>query len=74
MLIKDIMYLSPVENLLGDVNGDGYINITDVSITVDYVLNHNTEFIILENADMNDDGDINITDISLIVSTVLGQQ
>ena len=65
---------APVENLIGDVNGDGFVNITDVSITVDYVLNGNTEFIILENADMNNDGDVNITDISALVNLVLGQE
>ncbi|MBR6182167.1 MAG: hypothetical protein IKQ77_13270 [Prevotella sp.] len=72
--IKFLVKKAPVQNLIGDVNGDGFVNITDVSITVDYVLNGNTEFIILENADMNNDGDVNITDISALVNLVLGQE
>lgn len=65
---------APVEKLIGDANGDGQVNITDVSVAVDYVLTKNTEFIVIENADINEDGEVNITDISGIVNIVLGKE
>jgi uncharacterized protein YkuJ len=64
---------APVEILIGDANGDGQVNITDVSVAVEYVLSGATDFIVMENADVNGDGDVNITDVSLIVDIVLGQ-
>ena len=73
-IVFKVKKLNPVTKLIGDVNGDGFVNVTDVSIAVDYVLNGNTEFIILENADMNEDGDVNITDISALVNLVLGTE
>ena len=53
---------APVSILLGDVNGDGIVNVTDVVCLVSYILGSNTTDIILEAADVNGDGDINITD------------
>ena len=64
---------APVTKLIGDANGDGLVNITDVSIAVEYVLSGADDFIVLENADVNEDGDVNITDVSLIVDILLGQ-
>lgn len=61
--------------LAGDVNGDGVVNITDVTMTVNHVLGNHAEAFDETVADMNDDGKINISDVSLIVGIVLsGQQ
>ena len=59
--------------LIGDVNGDGEVNITDISLTVEYVLTDTADPFIFENADTNGDGEINVTDISAIVDIVLGK-
>lgn len=62
-------------SLAGDVNGDGVVNITDVTMTVNHVLGNHAEAFDETVADMNDDGKINISDVSLIVGVVLnGQQ
>ena len=62
-------------SLAGDVNGDGVVNITDVTMTVNHVLGNHSESFDETVADMNDDGKINISDVSLIVGVVLnGQQ
>ena len=71
--IKFLVKKAPVEILIGDANGDGQVNITDVSVAVEYVLSGATDFIVMENADVNGDGEVNITDVSLIVDIVLGQ-
>ena len=57
---------------LGDVNGDGKIDISDVVCMINHILgNDNTNFVI-ENADMNGDGDINISDVTVLVNIILG--
>ena len=69
-----LFYLGKSDVIVGDANGDGEVNITDVSIMVDYVLNGSTELIKIANADMNGDGDVNITDVSALVSMILNQE
>ncbi|MBO4822385.1 MAG: hypothetical protein J5548_13095 [Prevotella sp.] len=66
-----LFYLGNDNVFIGDANGDGQVNITDVTILVDYVLSHNEEFINLTNADINEDGDWNITDVTLLVNIIL---
>ena len=56
--------------LKGDVNLDGYVNVTDVTILVNYILGSgNLED--LQQADVNDDGGINITDVTALVNIIL---
>lgn len=56
---------------LGDVNGDGEINVTDIVYTADYILgNSDPDFNELA-ADMNEDGEINVTDIVYIADKIL---
>ena len=52
--------------LLGDVNGDGLVNITDVSALIDYLLDDNTP-INTCNADVNSDDEITIKDLVALI-------
>lgn len=56
--------------LLGDVNDDGLVNITDVTVFISAMLSENYSSINLANADMNGDGLINITDITILINEV----
>ena len=57
---------------LGDVNRDGEVNITDVTLLIAYVLDPNASpDIDLDVADVNNDTNINITDITLLIGYVL---
>lgn len=56
--------------LLGDVNGDGLINISDVTTLINYEVNGGGDIIELA-ADMNGDGIINITDVTNLINYVL---
>ena len=57
--------------LKGDVNGDGEVNVTDVTMIVEYVLGqHNSSFIVA-NADVNGDGNITVTDVAEAVNIIL---
>ena len=64
-----------VENYsLGDVNGDGYINVTDVVCMVYDILGQTQTGFIRIAADINDDGEVNITDLTAVVSMILSNE
>ena len=57
----------------GDVNADGSCDISDVLLTVDYILGKHPVSFSFEAADMNDDNVIDISDVLLIVDKILGK-
>ena len=65
--------IAKVDSMLGDVNNDGKINVTDVSKTAAHVkgirpLDENAQ----KSADVNGDNKINVTDIAKIAAHVKG--
>ena len=59
----------------GDVNGDGKVNIGDITLLINYLMNEQGGFIINEQAaDLNDDGSINIGDITLLINMVINMK
>ena len=52
----------------GDVNGDGEVNIADITRVVDAIINGDSN----EACDVNGDGEVNIADINLIIQIILG--
>lgn len=57
-----------IENLLGDINNDGFINIVDI-VTIVNIIIENGEY--NTTADYNNDGIINIIDIIAIVNVII---
>ena len=57
----------------GDVNADGTCDISDVLLTVDYILGKHPASFSEEAADMNNDHVIDISDVLLIVDKILGK-
>ena len=55
----------------GDVNGDGNVNIADVSDLIDYLLSNDASMIVIENADIDGDGNVNIADLSDVIDMLL---
>ena len=53
--------------LLGDLNGDGQINVVDIVVAVNLILNSQYDTM----GDMNGDGMLNVVDIIMIVNIVL---
>ena len=56
----------------GDVNGDGKVDVTDVTMMVDHILGKENASFIIGNADMNGDGEVNVTDVTMLVNVILG--
>ena len=69
------VYIPPAEGeccsictILGDLSGDGMVNVLDVVAMVNLVLNGGYD----EVADMNGDGALNVLDVVLLVGIILG--
>ena len=58
-------------SLRGDVNNDGVVNITDVTVLISAVMAENFANINTTNADMNGDSFINITDVTMLINAVM---
>ncbi|MBO4315591.1 MAG: dockerin type I repeat-containing protein, partial [Prevotella sp.] len=60
--------------LLGDVNGDGSVNVTDVITVINFILDRDLGPFLHYLADMNNDGDVNISDVIAMVQELLKGQ
>ncbi len=56
----------------GDANGDGKVNIVDVTALINYLLGDTASSINLTAADCNTDGNITITDVTALINYLLG--
>ena len=67
-----ILSLMENEILLGDVNGDGFVKIKDVTVLINYLLSHDDSLgIVFANADINGDGRLTIKDVTLLINLLL---
>ncbi|MBR5102221.1 MAG: dockerin type I repeat-containing protein, partial [Muribaculaceae bacterium] len=59
--------------LIGDVNGDGDINVQDVTALISYILGSTPPNFVIENANVNDssDGVIDIQDVTALINLIL---
>ena len=57
---------------LGDVNCDGYVDISDVTDLIDYLLSGDSNSISQTNADCDKDGSVNIADVTTLIDYLLG--
>ena len=57
--------------IIGDVNGDGEINIVDVTWYIDFLLDIGNENFVIDAADVYPDGDLNIRDITGLIDLIL---
>lgn len=58
---------------IGDVNGDGNVDITDVVALANHVMGDTPEGFVPEAADINQDGAVDITDIVNLANKVMGE-
>ena len=71
VLKDEICHVNPneVPGIVGDVNGDGEVNIADINAVIDMILSGRFN----EKGDVNGDGEVNIADINAIIDKILNQ-
>ena len=69
--LMDVIMKYSNEFVLGDVNHDGEVSVTDVDILVRVILGQSVEVFFEEQADMNGDGNISVADVMSIVEIIL---
>ena len=60
--------------LFGDADGNGIVNIADISITIAYMMENNPQGFVADNADINGDGIINILDIMKMAIIIINSK
>ncbi len=72
-LYKLVDEQEPVEPevLLGDVNNDGFVTISDVTALIDYLLGGDSTGVNLDNADVNGDKNVAISDVTALIDLLL---
>lgn len=66
----DDVPLNEFTDVLGDVNGDGEVDVTDVNFIINIVLGKNQS---VDTADVNGDGKIDVTDVNNVINIILGK-
>ena len=66
-----IYFPEPEPFIIGDVNNDGEVNISDINALTGYILTGKSDGINLDAADCNSDGEINISDINALINIIL---
>ncbi len=65
--------LSASSTLKGDINGDGEVNVADVTTLVDYILGKNPMNCNESACDINGDKEINVSDVTSLVDIILSK-
>lgn len=60
-------------SLEGDVNGDGEVNVSDVTALVGIVLNDDGKTQHASSVDVNGDGEVNVGDVTALIGLILNQ-
>ena len=69
--VRPVFNKDAVAKLLGDVNGDKIVDVTDVMLMVNHIIGNPLDVFISENADINDDQVVDVTDVMLTVNIIL---
>ena len=67
---KDFLNIEEEGGLKGDVNGDGKVNVSDVTALVNMILGVIPKD--FTRGDVNGDGNINVSDVTALINLILG--
>ncbi len=69
---KDFKEIIELEE--GDADGDGVVDVNDVTSTINYILNKPVSSFFFESADVDEDGVIDVNDVQGIIDKALGRE
>lgn len=70
-LQKFIAYV-PLKAIWGDLNHDGNVTVSDVTVLVNYILGHDDGSVVPSEADLNEDGSPSVSDVTILVNFLMG--
>ena len=65
-------YVKFDDAILGDANGNGNVDVNDVTAVINYILGKNPSPFIYDNANINGDNNVDVLDVTLIINKILG--
>ena len=71
MNLKEIDAPDPTPELEGDANGDGVVDVADITTIASYILGNTPSQFVFENADVDKDGQITVSDITATAGIIL---
>ena len=69
--VQHVTLTGPEGLMIGDVNADGLVDITDATALINYLLTNDNQDIDLDAADINRDGHVDITDATALINILL---
>lgn len=69
--VSNIVAVTPLTSSKGDANGDGNVNVADVTTSVNYIVGRNPKPFVFEAADLNEDQSIDVLDVVGLVYRLL---
>lgn len=71
---EPVVFTTLPDHLRGDVNDDGFVNISDVTALINVLLTDDWDTINVANADCNNDENLNISDVTTLINYLLTDQ
>ena len=71
VVLDDVQINGEGSDILGDADGNGQVNVNDITLTVNYIIGNNPEVFYFENADVDGNGNINVIDIMGMVNIIM---
>ena len=69
--LAGMRYILHMDELIGDVNNDGEVTISDVNLAINIILGGDADDQTRSRADVNKDGEIGISDVNVIINIIL---
>ncbi|MBO4870423.1 MAG: choice-of-anchor J domain-containing protein [Muribaculaceae bacterium] len=65
--------LAEQDHVVGDLNGDGVVDIADVNICINIILETNNDPNVKALADLSGDGTVDVTDVNMMINIILSE-